>query len=151
VRRLGHDRLVGGEPLQRVGRRARQEDRGELGGVEPRELGDAGALEEGSVEADVVADERRPVAEERAEAGDRVVRRWRAGEVGVADTGDAPDHPGERLTRIDEGDEAASLRERAVSRWREADRSDLDDAVDRRVEPGGLDVDRDQLFRRGLF
>jgi hypothetical protein len=149
---FGNDVLVGSEALEGVRRRAGKQDRGELRGVEATEPArKAGALEEGRVESDVVADERGAFSQERPEGRDRGFGRGRAREVGVADPREADDDALERLTRVDVRDETLALDQRAVGGGVEPDGADLDDAVDGRVEAGGLDVDRDELLLRGFL
>ena len=80
MRGVRHDRRVRREPLQGVARCGWQEDRGELGGIERFEVRrHPRSLEEGHVEAHVVANETRPpVAErERYESSHRLRRRRR--------------------------------------------------------------------------
>lgn len=152
VRGLGDDLGVRGQQLERVRRRAREDDRGELGRVEARHIRiEAGALEEGNVEADVVPDERRSVAEERAQAGHCLGGRRRAHEVVGADPGQ-PRHGGaERAAGVDERDEAVGQGDAAGAVDGEADGADLDDAVEVRVEARRLEIDRDELLRGALF
>jgi hypothetical protein len=142
---LGLDRLIRREPLQGVGRGARQQDRRELGGVEARQpFAEAGALEKGNVEADVVPEERGAIAEEFGETPQRLGQWWRAGEVLGPDPGQARDGRSERAAGIDESDETVGDGELAARVAREAYGPDLDDAVAFRVETGGLEVDRDE-------
>ena len=78
VCRIGRDRGVGGQPLQCVARRRRQQDRRELSGVKPlRPHPHPSALQKRDVEANVVADEtRRAIAKsEGFEEGNSLLRR----------------------------------------------------------------------------
>ena len=138
------DARVGGERLQRVGRRGWQQDRGELGRIEPLERTERGPLEEREVEADVVSGDRRAGDERRDAARHRLERR-RAGEIAVADAGETADRRADADAGIDERAEALAERRRAVLLEMHANRADLDDAVGLRVEPGGLDVERDDF------
>src|SRR6266571_9452086 len=138
------DAGVGGERLQRVGRCGWKQDRRELGRVEPLERTERGPLEEREVEADVVSGDRRSGDERRDPASDRLERR-RAGEVAVAYAGQSSDRRADPEARIDERAEALPERRRTVLLEMHAHGADLDDAVRLRVEPGGLDIERDEL------
>src|SRR5581483_4126270 len=144
VRRVRVDLRGGRERLERVRRRGRHEDRGELHGVEPLVRREAGALEEGQVEGDVVADHRR-VADERRERGQRGRDGRRPGEVGVADPGETRDRGTDGDARIDERREAIGDGHAAVALETDADGADLDDAVYIRVEAGRLEVEGYQI------
>ncbi|MEK7860768.1 MAG: hypothetical protein AAB284_05360 [Chloroflexota bacterium] len=146
------DGLVSREPLERVRRRRRAQDRRQVGGVETGDAGGKpGPLEEGRVEPDVVPDETEVarIADEPEEFRDRRGGVRRADEVGVVDPGQARDRRADRTAGVDEGDE--SLTDLDVAGWRgaETDRADLDDAVAIRVEPRRLEVDRDEPLLRG--
>jgi acyl-coenzyme A synthetase/AMP-(fatty) acid ligase len=83
-------------------------------------------------------DERREPAEHRLEHG-------RPEKIVVTDAGETRDHAIQVHARIDEAAEARSHRDGAVLFDADADRADLDDAVQLRVEPGGLEVEGDEL------
>src|SRR5207245_8198036 len=83
--------------------------------------------------------------EERAEAGHGLLERRRAGEVLVMDAREARDRRVQRLAGVHEGRETLADGEDAVRVERDTRGADLDDALDRRVEPGGLQVYRDKL------
>jgi hypothetical protein len=91
-----------------------------------------------------VADDRQSI-DERGDAIDDRFERGRADEIAVADSRETCDRGPDVDTRVDE--RAVSLAERrgAVLLEAYAYRADLDDAVRLRVEPGGLDVERDEL------
>ena len=127
------------ERLQRIGRRGGLDDRRELDGVEAIARRQAGALEEGEIEADVVPEDRHR-AEERVEPRERDLRPWRAGQILVADAGEARDDRLERRAGIDERGEALANAHRAFAVERHARGADLDDAICGRVEPGRFEV-----------
>ena len=148
MRGVGQDRRVGGEPLERVARSGRQQDRRELGGVEAvGARSQSGTLEERGVEADVVTDQaRRSIAEgERAERRHRDLGSRRAHEVVVADPGEAHDRRRERAARIDEGHEPLAEDDAAFLVEPDADRSDLDDPLALGFVSGRFDVDGDEV------
>ena len=134
--------------LERVRRGRREDDRGEIGRVEaPGRARKPGPLEERDVEADVVAQQpgrATAAGEECREGRHRVFGRRCAGEVGLADPGEARDDARQRAAGVHEGLEALADLERPIRREADARRADLDDPLGRRVEPGRLDVDRDE-------
>lgn len=91
------------------------------------------------------------VADERLEGGERCRAVGRAAEVIVADAGEARDRALEIAAWIDERGEALAGNKPAVGGPFESDSADLDDAVARRVEAGGLEVDRDELLQEARF
>ena len=141
-----HDPLLSGEALQRVRRGHGQEHRCEVRGIEPLRAGsEAVVLEEGEIEADVVPDEHR-IAGEGGEARDRVRHRWCSGEIIVMDPREPCDRRREVATGIDERAEPLPGL-RAVRRETDPHGTDLDDAIRLRIEPRGLQVERDELLR----
>ena len=144
---VGNDRRVGGEALQGIARRRREQDRRELGGVEALGAGrHPCAFQERDIETHVVADEaRRTVAEsEGHEESDGLLGRGRVAQILVANAGQAQDRRRERPARIREGEESLPERHRAVGRHGQADRADLDDRLGLRLVPCGLEVDCDE-------
>lgn len=83
--------------------------------------------------------------DERGDAADDRFERWRTDEVAITDAGKARDRAADIDVGIDERAVALAERRGSVLLETDADRADLDDAVRLRVEPGGLDVERDEL------
>lgn len=142
---IGSDRRIGGKALQCVGRRGRQQDRREIGGVEP--LGaerHPGPLEKSDVEADVVSDKnRRPIAKREAgESGYGVLAGGRPGELLVGYTGQSPDGRRQRPPGVGEREKAFTEQGRPIRPQLDADRTDLDDPLTLGLVPGRLEVDR---------
>lgn len=98
-----------------------------------------------------MADERRVVTEERDQAGQGFGERRRPREVLRTDPRETGDRRAERAARVDEADELLRDDVVAVRADREARGADLDDPVGVRIEAGRLEVDRDEVFRWGLF
>ena len=145
---IGCDRRIGGKALERVGRRGRQQDRREIGGVEPlRAQRDPGPLEKSDVEADVVSDEnRRPIAKREAgESGYGVLAGGRPGELLVGYTGQSPDGRRQRPPGVGEREKAFTELDRPIRPQPDADRTDLDDPLTLGLVPGRLEVDRYEL------
>ena len=153
--RVGDDRRIGGEPLKRIARCRRQEDRSELRGVQC--LGSdrhPGSLQEGHIKAHVVTDESRRaiLVRKRDEESNRLSNRRRAAQILVTNARQPHDRWGERTARVCEREEALAEAHGSVGRDRQTDRADLDDVFGLRLVPGGFEVDRDegpfQLDRR---
>jgi hypothetical protein len=148
MRDLRSELGIRGQPLQRVGSRRRQDDRGDLRGIEALgALGETGPLEETDIEADVVPDEARwsiPTGE-GAEGGDRLIRRRCSNELVIMDAGQPDDGRRKRSLWIDEGLESFAQRDRSVGGEGETDRADLDDPLALGVVAGRLDVEGDEL------
>ena len=98
-----------------------------------------------------MADEaRRTVAEgEVNEKSDRLIGRGRVPQVVVADTGEPEDWRRQRTARIREGQKSLTERDRAVGRYGQADRADLDDRLGLGLVPCGLEVDCDEYPVQG--
>ena len=150
VGRLGVDSRVGSERLQRVRRCRGPEDRRELRSVESFEWSQRCALKEREIESDVVARDRRSCDERRDAPDDRLECR-RADEVAVTDPGEARDRRADVDAGVDERAVPLAQCGGAVLLETNAHRADLDDAVRLRVEPGGFDVERDELQRSAVL
>jgi len=102
-------------------------------------------LEKGEIEANVVPDDGGR-SDERGELAKRDRGWWRAPQILVADAGESRDRGMQIDARVDEGAETLADVHRSV--WCEADvgSADLDDGIGRRIEPGGLEVERDELY-----
>lgn len=107
-------------------------------------------LEEADVEGHVVPDDA-GIAGEGLEGRERGRRVRRAAKVLIADAGEPRDGALEVTPGIDERGESLAGAEPAVGGAVEADGADLDDAVARRIEAGGLEVDRDELLQVARF
>jgi hypothetical protein len=83
--------------------------------------------------------------DQRRDAIDDRPERRCADEIAVTDPGQARDRGADADTGVDERAEALAERGGSVLLETHAHRADLDDAVRLRVEPGGLDVERDEL------
>ena len=121
----------------------REQDPRQLQGVDgppPAEGGGEKLAAEGEVEGRPVADQVRALAE-AGELGHRLDRRRLAGEVGGGDPGEALDRERHRDAGVDEELELAE----ALAAHSETDRTDLDHPLALRREPGGLEVEGDEL------
>ena len=67
-------------------------------------------------------------------------------EIGVADAGEPDDLVRERTLGIDERREAVTQDDGSIGLQPDARRADFDDALDARVEPGRLEVQRDEVY-----
>jgi len=149
---IGRDRRVGGKALQRVRSRRGQQDRREIGGVEP--LGaqwHPGPLEKGDVEADVVSDENgRPIAKREAcESDHGILAAGRSGEVLVRYAGQPPDGRRQRPLGVGEREKTLTKLDRPIRPEPDADGTDLDDPLALGLVSGRLEVDCDELaFQR---
>jgi hypothetical protein len=93
-----------------------------------------------------VADHGR-AGDEAGDSADDRLERGSAEKILIADAGEARDRGPNADAGSDECAEALAQGDGAVVLDAKAHRSDLDDAVRLRVEPGGLDVERDEFQR----
>ena len=145
VRTLVGDSQAPAQEREAVALEGRQQDPREVERVEdqprPERLGEQRSQEE-QVEGAAVGDQR-GVAAEIGEPRGRLGRRRAAEDVVVGEADEALDGEGDRHLRIDDHLELVDRTHRLVV----AHRADLEDAIAARREPGGLEVEGDEMVQ----